>query len=99
MIVSCVVLLSSEDDDMYNDQRGMKGEKYEDKGVVDEDGLRKIIASDDEEEEEEQKDEDKKKEEEGEGDNKEGEEKKSKNKEGKFPCWKPSSFQLSRKDT
>ncbi len=45
----------SEDEDMYNDSGREKNTKYDQKGVVDEDGLRKIINSDEEDEEEEKK--------------------------------------------
>ena len=42
---------------MFNEQSRQKTDKYEEKGVEDEEGLRKVIESGDEEEEEENKEE------------------------------------------
>jgi len=47
----------SEDDDMNKNENRGKSDKYADKGVEDEEGLRKVIATDDEDEDEEKNEE------------------------------------------
>lgn len=57
---------------MFKDSSKVSSEKYDEKGVVEEDGLRKLIDSDEEEEEEQNKEEEDKEEEEEAGKSKEG---------------------------
>ena len=45
----------SDDEQMYDDKGRDESDKYQDKGVEDEEGLRKLVDSGDEEEEEEDK--------------------------------------------
>jgi len=46
---------SSDDEMMYDDKGRDESDKYKDKGVEDEEGLRKIVESGDEDEEDEEK--------------------------------------------
>lgn len=55
---------SSSDDEQMYDETG-RDDKYQEKGVVDEDGLRKLLDSDEEDEEEEKKDDENEEDEEG----------------------------------
>ena len=57
---------------MYADRSKVKSDKYDDKGVVEEDGLRKLIDSDEEDEDEKKnQDEDEKKDEDDEAETRE----------------------------
>lgn len=56
---------SSDDEQMYDETGRSERDRYEEKGVVDEDGLRKLLDSDEEDEEEAKKEEDNEEDEEG----------------------------------
>ena len=51
----CGCAVASDDEQMYDDKDRDESDKYQDKGVEDEEGLRKLVDSGDEEDEDEDK--------------------------------------------